>query len=56
MPEGPSRTVFSTESDSVVFYHPVVDLLRIVIHYSKYSKTVQTVAIHYTFSVVSHYA
>ena len=33
LPKGPSRAVFSTESDSVVFYYPVVNLLRIVIHY-----------------------
>ena len=32
-PKGPFRTVFSTESDSVVFYYSVVNLLRIVIHY-----------------------
>ena len=40
LPKGPSRTVFSTESVSVVFYYSVVNLLRIVIHYSKYSKSV----------------
>ena len=45
-PKGPSRTVFSTESDSVAFYNSVVNLLRIVIHYSKYSKSVQNVVIH----------
>ena len=28
----------------------VVNLLRIVIHYSKYSKSVQNVVIHYIFS------
>ena len=50
MPKGPFRTVFSTESDSVVFYYSVVNLLRIVIHYSKYSKSVQNVVIHYIFS------
>ena len=50
MPKGPSRTVFSTESNSVVFYYSVVNLLRIVIHYSKYSKSVQNVVIHYIFS------
>ena len=49
-PKGPSRTVFSTESDSVAFYYSVVNLLRILIHYSKYSKSVQNVAIHYIFS------
>ena len=49
-PKGPFRTVFSTESDSVVFYYSVVNLLRIVIHYSKYSKSVQNVATHYIFS------
>ena len=27
--KGPSRTVFTTESDSVVFYYSVVNLLRI---------------------------
>ena len=37
LPKGPSRAVFSTGSDSVVFYYSVVKLLRIVIHYSKYS-------------------
>ena len=50
MPKGPFRTVFSTESDSVVFYYAVVNLLRIVIHYLKYSKSVQNVVIHYIFS------
>ena len=49
-PKGPSRTVFSTESDSVVFYYSVVNLLRIVIHYSKDSKSVQNIVIHYIFS------
>ena len=49
-PKGPSRTVFSTESDSVVFYYSVVNLLHIVIHYSKYSKSAQSVMIHYIFS------
>ena len=49
-PKGPSRTVFSTESDSVVFNYSAVNLLRIVIHYSKYSKSVQNVVIHYIFS------
>ena len=49
-PKGPFRTVFSTESDSVVFYYSVVNLLRIVIHYSKHSKSVQNVVIHYIFS------
>ena len=39
-PEGPFRTVFSTESASVVFYYSVVNLLRIVMHYSKHSKSV----------------
>ena len=38
------------ESDSVVFYYSVVNLLRIVIHYSKNSKSVQSVVIHYIFS------
>ena len=55
-PKGPSRTVFSTESDSVVFYYSVVNLLRIVIHYSKDSITVQNVVIHDIFSLVNHYA
>ena len=65
LPKGPSRTVFSTESDSVVFCYSVVNLLRIVIHYSKYSrsvhvhsdslltkycKSVQHVVIHYIFT------
>ena len=36
LPKGPSRTVFSTESDSVVFCYSVVNLLRIVIHNSIY--------------------
>ena len=40
LPKGPIRTAFSTESDSVVFYYSVVNLLRIVIHYSKHSKSV----------------
>ena len=31
----------STESDSVVLYYSVLNLLRIVIHYSKYSTSVQ---------------
>ena len=35
--KGPSRTVFSTDSDAIVFYYPVLNLLRIVIQYSKYS-------------------
>ena len=34
------RTVFTTESNSVVFHYCVVNLLRIVIHYSKYSESV----------------
>ena len=34
-------SVFSTESHAVVFYYSVVNLLRIVIPYSKYSKSVQ---------------
>ena len=34
-PKGPSRTVFSMESGSVVFNYSVVNLLRMVIHYSK---------------------
>ena len=38
-PKGPFRTVFSTESDSVVFYYSVVNLLRVVVHYSKHSKS-----------------
>ena len=46
-PKGPSRAVFSTESDSVVFYYSVVNLLCIVIHYWKYGKSVQNVVIHY---------
>ena len=33
-----------------MFYYSVVNLLRIVIHYSKYSKSVQNVVIHYIFS------
>ena len=38
IPKGPpSRTVFSTESDSVAFYYYVVILLRIVIRYSNYT-------------------
>ena len=49
-PKGPFRTVFSTESDLVVFYYSVVNLLRILIHYSKHSKSVQNVVIHYIFS------
>ena len=35
------------ESDSVVLYYSVVNLLRIVIHYSKYSKSVKNEVIHY---------
>ena len=42
-----SRAVFSTGSDSVVFCYSVVNFLRLVIHYSKYSKSVQNVVIHY---------
>ena len=34
----------------MVFYYSVVNLLRIVIHYSKYSKSVQNVVTHYIFS------
>ena len=49
-PKQPSRTVFITESNSVVFYYSVVNLLRIVIRYSKYSKSLQNVVIHYIFS------
>ena len=49
-PKGPFRTVFGTESDSVVFCYSVVNLLRIVIHYSRYSKSEQNVVIHYIFS------
>ena len=49
-PKGPFRTIFSTESDSVVFYYSVVNLLRIVIHYWKYSKSVPNVVIQYIFS------
>ena len=41
LPRGPFRTVFSTESESVVFCYSEVNLLRIVIHYSKCSKSVQ---------------
>ena len=33
-----------------MFYYSVVNLLRIVIHYSKHSKSVQNVVIHYIFS------
>ena len=33
-----------------MIYYSVMNLLRIVIHYSKYSKSVQTVVIHYIFS------
>ena len=40
VPKGLSRTDFSTESDSVVFCYSVVNSLRIVIHYSKYSESV----------------
>ena len=49
-PKDPSVTVFSTESDSVVFYYSVVNILRIAILYSKYSKSVQNAVIHYIFS------
>ena len=49
-PKGRFRTKNSTESDSVVFYYSVVKLLRVVIHYSKYSKSVQNVVLHYIFS------
>ena len=38
----PLTTVFSTGSVSVVFYYSVVNLPRIVLHYSAYSKSVQT--------------
>ena len=54
-PKGPFRTVFSTEFDSVVFCYFAVNLLRMVIHSSKSSKSVQTVVIHYIL-VVNHYA
>ena len=47
-PKGSSRTVFSTES--VVFYYSIVNLLHTVIHYSKYSKSLQNVVIHYIVS------
>ena len=50
VPKGPFRTVFSTGSNSVLFYYSVVNLLRIVIHYSKNSKSVQNIVIHYIFS------
>ena len=53
LPKGPSRAVFSTQSGSVVFYYRVVNVLRIVIHYSKYSKSVQNVVIHCIFSGAS---
>ena len=53
VPKGPSRTVFTTESDSVVFHYSVVNLLRIVIHYSKYNKSVWNIVIHYIFSTES---
>ena len=46
IPKGPSCSVLSTESDSVVFYYSVVNLLRIVTHYSKYSISVQNIVIH----------
>ena len=49
-PKGPSRSVLSTESDSVVFYYSVVNVLRMAIHYSKYSKSVQNVGNDYIFS------
>ena len=38
--KGPFRTVFCTEGFFVVFYYSVVNLLRILIHYSKHSKPV----------------
>ena len=47
LPKGPFRTVFSTESDSVLFYYSLVNLLRSSdSHYSKYSKSVQNVVIY----------
>ena len=48
LPKGPSHTVFSTESDSVMWCYSVVTLLRIVIHYSKHS--IQSVVIHCIFN------
>ena len=33
-----------------MFYNSVVKLLRIVIHYSKYNKSIQSEVIHYIFS------
>ena len=47
MSQKPLPYCCSTESDSVVLYYSVVNLLRIVIHYSKYSTSVQSVVIHY---------
>ena len=40
LPKGPSRTVFTAESDSVVFCYSVVNLLCIVIHYSSFCESV----------------
>ena len=56
IPKGPFRTVFSTESDSVVFCYSVVNLQCIVIHYSKYTKSVHFSKWFTTCSVVNHYA
>ena len=39
LPKGPSRTVFSTESGSVVFVYSVENLPRVVMDYSKYGKS-----------------
>ena len=50
VPKGPFRTVLSTASDSVVFCYSVVNLLHIVIHYSKHRKSVQNVVNHYIFN------
>ena len=48
--KGPSRMVFRTESDAVALCYSVVNLLRVVSHYSKHSKSVQTLVFHCSFS------
>ena len=56
LPKGLSRSVLSMESDSVAPYYSVVNLLRIVIHYSRRSVsqyTKRSGSLH--FSVVNRY-
>ena len=48
--KGPSRTVFRTESDSVVFYYSVVEFTTHSDSLPKYSKSLQNAVIHHIFS------